>query len=65
MTKVEAGYRACRLRNVLAVDFGSKGDLYVRFNHAPHSCASWNARQFVSFDARPMIEQSMVESGNR
>lgn len=35
MAKVEARYGVDLPRKVVAVDFGSKGDLYVRFKHAP------------------------------
>ncbi|MCJ7457056.1 hypothetical protein MUP07_10030 [Candidatus Bathyarchaeota archaeon] len=33
MAKVEAKYGVKLPRKVVAVDFGSKGDLYVRFKH--------------------------------
>lgn len=35
MVKVEARYGVRLPRKVVAVDFGSKGDLYVRFKHVP------------------------------
>jgi len=34
LTKVEARYGVNLPRKVVAVDLGSKGDLYVRFKHA-------------------------------
>jgi hypothetical protein len=33
LAKVEAKYGVSLPRKVVAVDFGSKGDLYVRFKH--------------------------------
>ncbi len=35
MAKVQAKYHVELPRKVIAVDFGSKGDLYVRFEHVP------------------------------
>jgi len=35
LAKVEAKYNVKLPRKVVAVDFGSKGDLYVRFKHVP------------------------------